>query len=113
MIAIRPMIDSDRPFIFDSFRRSFDSSAGPNTRPYPVHCFAALLDIGECHVAVAADSPDVIIGWSLVIGTTLEYVYVKKDARRCGIARELVGHVTRAACTTAPWTHAYAERIGR
>lgn len=115
-IAIRDMVEGDRPFIFNSFMRSYDAAADTNTRPYPIHCFAHLLDIGVCKVACAAEHTDVIIGWALVVGRTLEYVYVKKDARRCGIARDLVraiGDVTRAGCTTAPWTREYAERFGR
>jgi GNAT superfamily N-acetyltransferase len=48
---------------------------------------------GETTVATVAtptDDPDTILGWSVVSGSTLWYVYVRKDFRGSGIARALI-----------------------
>jgi len=41
-------------------------------------------------IAVLSDSPDVALGWSLISGDTLHYVFVQRDARNKGIGTALV-----------------------
>ena len=41
-------------------------------------------------VAALSEDPDVALGWSLIEGATLHYVYVQPDQRRQGIAKALV-----------------------
>jgi len=41
-------------------------------------------------VAILSDDPDVALGWSLISGEILHYVFVKRDARNKGIAKALV-----------------------
>lgn len=51
-----------------------------------------LLSRGDSTVrlAVFTDEPDTCLGWSLSSSSLLHYVYVKKDARKKGIGRELL-----------------------
>lgn len=105
MITIRDMQPDDRNFILDSWVQSCRHELSFSAA-------AHVLVEGRCKVAVAEADPSVIVGWALARSKTLEYVYVKKDARRCGIAKELVVAllpIRRAGCTTWPWTRAYAE----
>lgn len=48
------------------------------------------LVITEVRVACLEDSPDVILGYSVARGKTLDWVFVKKTWRGIGIARDLV-----------------------
>lgn len=41
-------------------------------------------------LAVLTDSPDVALGWSLINGDILHYVFVQRDARNKGIGTALV-----------------------
>lgn len=41
-------------------------------------------------VALAILDDDTVLGWSLYEGTTLHYIWVKKEVRRQGIAKELI-----------------------
>lgn len=41
-------------------------------------------------VAVLSDDPDVALGWSLIEGDTLHYVFVQKEQRNRGIGKSLV-----------------------
>lgn len=51
-----------------------------------------LLTKKDCiaRLAVVTDEPDTCLGWALIEGETLHYVYVKVDQREKGIARSLV-----------------------
>ena len=117
MITIRDFIrETDEAFVMDSWRHSQDSASTAWLAPRFSPLYAAdALAKGVCKVAVASEAPDVLLGWALVRGNTLEYVYVKKAARKCRIASDLFHAfgpcVTRAATTTAPWTRLYAEQI--
>lgn len=44
----------------------------------------------EIRIACLKDTPEVIVGYSVVTGTTLHWVQVKKDWRNIGIAKDLV-----------------------
>ena len=41
-------------------------------------------------VAVISDAPDVALGWSLIEGDILHYVFVQADQRNRGIGRSLI-----------------------
>ena len=41
-------------------------------------------------IAVLSDDPDVALGWSLIEGDTLHYVFVQAEQRNKGIAKNLV-----------------------
>lgn len=41
-------------------------------------------------IAVLSDDPDVALGWSLINGDTLHYVFVKRDIRNKGLSKALV-----------------------
>ncbi len=48
------------------------------------------LVLTEVKVACLKDSPDVIVGYSVYRGSTLDYVFVKKAWRGIGVAKSLV-----------------------
>lgn len=52
----------------------------------------SLLSLPETNVAVAclSDEPDVILGYSVYRGSTLDFVYVKAKWRKIGIGNSLV-----------------------
>lgn len=109
MITIRDMVPADRAFIVDSWMLSSRAAGGDASS---IGIQGILAYGGRCKVAVAEVDPTIIIGWACARSKTLEYVYVKKDARHNGIAKELVqalAPITRAGCTTWPWTQVYAE----
>ncbi len=67
-----------------------------------------LLGCDNCRVrlAVLSDAPDVVLGFSVARGSTLDYVHVQKDFRRQGIGKLLVPanidtitHLTRTGLT--------------
>lgn len=45
----------------------------------------------EARFAVLGDDSDVVLGWALVEGRKLHYVYVNRENRRIGIGKTLVG----------------------
>jgi hypothetical protein len=50
------------------------------------HC----LETGSVYIACMEDNPDFLLGYSVITGPLLEFVYVKKDFRNQGIATLLV-----------------------
>lgn len=50
---------------------------------------ASMVNQGEVRIAYLSDDPDMLLGWALLIGTRLEFVYVKIEYRREGIGRLL------------------------
>lgn len=77
---------------------------------------ANLLERPETMVrlAVLTDDPDVVLGFSVSRNETLDYVYVNKDYRRLGVAKQLVPrstkvvtHITKTALTI--WGSKYKE----
>jgi GNAT superfamily N-acetyltransferase len=64
--------------------------------------------------AVLSDDKDVVLGWSLIEGVTLHYVYVHKDNRKQGIGTNLISpelkyitHITKDGI--AFWTSKLPE----
>lgn len=56
------------------------------------HYIKRLLQDPKCAVRLAAlsDAPDVLLGFSVSRGTTLDYVFIKPDFRKMGMAKKLV-----------------------
>lgn len=52
----------------------------------------ALIPESEISIACTTDDINFIVGYSVVAGRTLQFVYVKEDYRKQGIARLLVKH---------------------
>lgn len=76
----------------------------------------ALLERGDAMVrlAVLTEDPDVVLGFSVSRGRTLDYVHVHKDQRRQGIGTRLVppgidtmSHVTRTGLSI--WANKYGH----
>ena len=118
--------EAARAFVLDSYVRSMiDASKEP--RDLVSHLvkaglagvgsglrahLTACLDVGKCQVATPIDRPDVFLGWALARGPHLDYVYVKKDIRGYGLARELVmavGPIARVGFVTRDWM---VEKVG-
>lgn len=47
------------------------------------------LKTADARIAYLSEDPDMLLGWAVLTGTHLEFVYVKADYRRSGIARLL------------------------
>lgn len=126
-IVIVPYTEDARAFVYDSFVRSWVDAANGGNDAAPVNELAQMLfqvsafNLPVLHryldkvlarsttyIASAAELPNVYIGWMAANADTLEYVYVKRAARRLGIARDLMKHhgtpLTRQAMITWPWT---------
>jgi GNAT superfamily N-acetyltransferase len=94
MRAGRP---SDVPFIESSWRNSASHSSEPAARKPGFHGavnarareIAARADT-RVRVACVPGDEDAILGWAVVEPALVHYVYVRRDARRQGIARALL-----------------------
>lgn len=120
-IAVIPFHEGARAFVLDSFVTSLlhtrsDEACDWRARAMDGGAMRAWLrgQLEHVRLAVPANRPDVLVGWSLVIGNTLHYVYVKHAARRFGIARGLLADtdVKHVSLTTWPWTAEYAKKRG-
>lgn len=121
-ILIRPYDPSAERFVVDSFVRSFDAAAEAVPRQAatlaqlyaleagrpPLYAYAALmLARSTTLLACAPDAPDTYLGWASACDGLLCYVYIKHQARKLGIGRELInalGPLTGQELFTWPWT---------
>lgn len=101
--VIRQPLESDRPFILDSWLRSRLHDLTRRDRrknPWPkakIHEWYAIhrpkvtyqLDRAQVLLAVDPSAPDFILGWIAWEGDELRYVYTKELFRGFGIARAL------------------------
>ena len=100
-ISIIDFTDAALPFVMDTYVHSMRSAAkqkrnllqhvvaeadGAGLREWLSKC----LEVGHCVLATPFDRPDVYIGWALARAKCLDYVYVRKDARRLGFATEMI-----------------------
>jgi hypothetical protein len=120
-IEIIPYNELALPFVCDSYSNSLGSAAREPGADWRCACISqpaarAWLKTQLEHVrlAVPRGRPEVYVGWCLVVGHTLEYVYVKHAARRFGVAKELLSgqDIRHVGMTTWPWTREYAQRMG-
>lgn len=112
-VEIRPMTEADRSYVVSTWLRSFWPAANARgrefghriqadyLRTYDQRVKAALLAGTRVSVAVDPKFPRAIAGWIAHTGTTLHYVYVRKELRRQGVARALL------ASTPGLWAHSH------
>ncbi len=116
-------------FIVDAWKRSYESSPavrGCDREHYRVEMTRAirrLCDKATIRVACAENDPDTLVGFAVfsavpgVAWSELHYVYVKRDFRRMGIARQLLSGVDVSAYTfstpsvRAPKSWAFTPRF--
>jgi hypothetical protein len=92
---------SDHAFLYSSWRNALwfaekrDPKASDLFYKEASEYIAALLKDPEAKIRIAclSDDPDMLLGWSLMRGDHLEFVYVKIDYRRKGIGRILTHDV--------------------
>ena len=98
-VAIRPAESTDLGFIIDTWRRSHGGPSSPLwsfDRDVYFHLMSrhikALMREPDAMslVACAPDDPDTVVGWSVITGGTLHYVYVREALRKHGVARKLL-----------------------
>lgn len=87
----------DSPFVFSSWRNAAYYSASPARVEPPAEFFkmmteriARTLFDAKVRIAGVKGDPDTIIGYSVVTGKHLDWVYVKPSFRECGVASSLV-----------------------
>ena len=96
-VVIRPGEATDAAFCHSSWLRShlFNSKwsqlVGECYHHEHSEVIKRLLDRGEVRIAGWSEDPETIIGWCCVEPATVHYVYVRKEFRRRGIARLLLG----------------------
>lgn len=112
-MAVREALQTDAPFIlsswFESYWKNHARRTGINYEAYRAHQDAlikALIVRSKVYVAYPSHLPDEIVGYSVLEGNVLHYVYVKSVYRRMGVATGLVRKAARI------YTHA-AEKPGR
>ena len=119
--VIVPFTEAARPFIMDTYVHSMLTapkrtlaahllmySNGRGLREWLSKC----LEVGTCKLLVPLDKPDVYLGWALFRGSYLDFVYVKKDARKLGFGRDLVAGTKKCAEPLKGWHLDYAVRMG-
>ena len=96
-IAFRVAVESDHPFIYNSWLRSFRNSsfsrAIPNEQYYSKQgaLITYLLASGVTLLAVDPEDTNIIWGYVNTSGHKINYIYCKYLFRKMGIARQLVG----------------------
>lgn len=107
MIIKRPMEESDKPFVFSSWLRSYQQSRDVCGVIAPVyykeqHYIIERLLLRPIDVVVLAseEDPATVIGWMASSQTWLHYLYIKYPFRRMGLAKSLVGDPERWSCYT-------------
>lgn len=104
-LRIRAAKPEDTSFVLDAWRRSFEDAPavrGADREHYRIELTRAirrLLDKAECRVACDPEDEDTIVGFAAFTGDELHYVYVKKDFRGMGVARQLLDGLSVAAYT--------------
>lgn len=102
MIFVRAMTAADRPFVFGTWLASYQQALDvrgvrPDTYKAGMTArIAALLARGRTVVAVETAAPTAGLGWCCSEGDTVHFVYVKRDARRHGVATAMLPPEARA-----------------
>ena len=94
---IRAGRESDRPFVESSWKHSASHSALEAARKPGFHAAIAERCRRICarphtqvRIACIPGDEDAILGWAIVELAVVHYTYVRRDARRQGIARALL-----------------------
>lgn len=120
-LVLRPCDEQSKPFVADSFVRSYQGGGGPleNVDSMP-RARALRLWLNkrwaDVRVMTGEGVPDLYLGWILVRfdvkGWPAWYIYVKHELRRQGLAREamkLLG-CKRVLLTTREWQEEWNEQ---
>jgi len=119
-IQIRPATVEDRPFLLDSFVRSYQSNSAYAQAVHGqilVDQIEPLLALWTVAVAVAPD--DTILGWICWRDpSTVAWVNVKLGVRKRGIARALLTHAgvqcpSEISCAFMPTAGRFAKEAER
>lgn len=111
-IVTRPSIESDKAFVISTWL-SGQYHGSPYWSQMPKELFYAeyteLINTILCNpntevtIAILEDDPNMLLGFSVHSGTTLHWVYTKKDYRSNGIMRLLVPNtITTVSSTSLP-----------
>lgn len=97
--TIRPAVESDIPFIYSTWLRSYrlDSAIGSTCKKSVFfNGYNAILDAilsnpnAVCSVAVSPENSNVIYGYAVYESNAIHYCFVKEAFRRWGIAKSLL-----------------------
>lgn len=100
MLIVRPPNPTDLWFIHDSWLKSYWKSGHAPVKDWPTYFegqakrIDRLLVLSETRIACFDSSPDEIVGYAVVQGECVHWLYVKKDYRRHGAARVLAHNCT-------------------
>lgn len=104
LVAIRSILPEDRNFILATFLRGLyygDSWFTLIPKQSFMEHYHKVIDYllakpgVQVKVACLKDTPDVILGYSILSNDTVHFVFVKKNWRGIGIARDLVPNSTK------------------
>jgi hypothetical protein len=108
-IPIRVAVLNDRAFVQDSWFRSFESEYFDEMRRRLRSRLAAQAARSKILIACDPDDADTLLGFAILEGTKLHYVYVRGGMRRVGIARRLLSSVPIETFSTT--TSMFRSRI--
>lgn len=94
-VLLRPCETQDRGYILEHWVRAHSHTAdafhaGQNFMPGMWATAESILDRARCLVACAAADRSVILGFAIVEGNVVHYVYTRPDVRHQGIATQLL-----------------------
>jgi len=96
-LRITQMTAAERPFVLDSwvrsylpFRPPYAPSYGMGAKAWTLRCAERLTMAQPVLVATLDQAPDVVLGWACGGPGVLHYCYVRQPARRNGIASALL-----------------------
>ena len=123
-VALRSMVDDDKPFIFATWLRGYRSSSPSVDKVSSATYFAAqhrriarLLQTSNVIVAVLPDAPAVIVGYAVVEvrGTTavIHWAHVKGSWQRLGVARRMLEGLDASRCVFTHLTKSAAGLMRR
>jgi GNAT superfamily N-acetyltransferase len=112
LVETRPMTEGDRSYVFSTWLNSYWPTASgiryrhrskvDYQRTHDARIKLALLEGMRVTVGFDSEFPGVIVGWVAHTNGTLHFLYVRKELRRNGVARELL------ATASGLWAHSHA-----
>lgn len=121
-VTIRAGTPHDHNYVIQSWVRANQGTAAAKSCHrvyYSEHhaTVAALLRRPTVHLTVAClpDDPDALMGWAVTEPDTIHYVLVRAEARRQGIARQLLsvlGFSRESACQISHVPHVLVDLPG-
>jgi ribosomal protein S18 acetylase RimI-like enzyme len=99
VVVVRLGTKEDLPCIYSTWRNSAYYAGGGHRREKSVtratffrdlnYKIKHILEGAVVHVACLSDSPNTILGYGVFTGSHINWVYIKPDYRRQGLARRL------------------------